>query len=51
MDAEVAAQRLLDLRAIAHQHPGKRPQQPLTLLNRGEGIGQEGSALALDDLS
>src|SRR5215208_7293235 len=50
MDAEIAAHRSLNLGAVAHQHPGKRPKQLLALLQRGERIGQESGALALDDL-
>ncbi len=50
MHAEVAAQRLLDLRAVADQHRRQRSEQLLSLLERGERVGQEGGALALHDL-
>jgi len=43
--AEVEAHRLLDLGAMAHQHPRKRAQQRLTFLERGERLGQERRAL------
>ena len=35
---------------MAHQHPGKRAEQPLTLLERGERVREEGRALSLDDV-
>src|SRR5215217_5734629 len=50
MDTEIAAHRGLDLGAVAHQHSGKRPEQLLALLRRGERVGQESGTLALDDL-
>jgi hypothetical protein len=50
VDPEIAAHRLLDLPAVAHQHSGERPEQLLALLQRGEGVGSERGALALDDL-
>ena len=45
MDAEVAADRLLDLGAVAHQHPGERAEQLLALLQRRERVRQERGAL------
>ena len=45
---EVAAQRLLDLRAVAHEHAGERAEQLLALLERRERVDEKGRALPCD---
>ena len=35
---------------MADHHPGEGAEQRQTLVERGERVGQEGGALALDDL-
>ena len=48
--AKVSAHRLLDLRAVAHDHARERAKQRPALVKRRERVSQERGALAADNL-